>query len=396
MRTACARGGPILTLGLWSILVLPGCSQSPAPAPATGGEPVAQAAVPLVPASPAELTVVSGDGNLGEADYGQKRTTTFTVKNNTPQPLSLQVAEKSCACAASEIKPALLQPGQTGEVVLAWVPKLDQQEQADEIQAVRLWTEVAADNGQKLRLEAQGRLKPALQVNLPRGRLDFGRIDLADLKDGKKVLALEVFTRETKHQGFKLEGLSSHQGLVLDPAPTPLSEDRLAALKAVAGYRVSVACRQGLPAGRFRELLRLRTDAYDRELEVALEGTVETGAVSMEPEAFDLSSAYLSLERGYRAPPLKVQLRYEPGRTLKVKQVTPRFLQARAVQVKENLWNIELTLPKGTAAALQQVSPAELEEFLSYGFDTGTVLCETDHGTAPLISIPIRGGKLQK
>jgi hypothetical protein len=348
------------------------------------------------PGTPGALALVGGDGELGEADYGQKRTTTFTVKNNTPQPLKLQVSEKSCACSGSEIKPAVLQPGETGEVVVAWVPKLDQQEQQEEVQLVRLWTEIAADNGQKIRLEAQGRIKPALHVNLPRGRLDFGRIDLADLKDGKKTLALEVFTRDSKHQGFTVDAITSHKGLVLDPPPEPLSEDRLAALKAAAGFRISVKCAEGLPAGRFRELLKLKTAAYEQELEVLLEGTVETGAVSMEPEAFDLSAAELSMERGYRAPPLKVTLRYESDRELKIKEVTPKFLHARAVKEKENVWRIELSMPKGETEARQKASLMELEEYMAYGFDNGTVVCETNHTTVPLICIPIRGGKLQK
>jgi hypothetical protein len=381
----------MLLLAVFGLALLAGCSQN------NNSEVADKKAAPEKPAptadAPSELAVISGDGNLGEADYGQKRTTTFTVKNNTPQPLKLQVAEKSCACAGSEIRPAVLQPGETGEIILAWVPKLDQQEQLEDQPLVRLWTEVAADNGQKLRLEAQGRIRPALHVNLPRGRLDFGRIDLADLKEGKKIIAMEVFTREAKHQGFKLEGLTSHKGLQLDPPPTPLSEDRLTALKATAGYRVSVKCVEGLPAGRFKELLRLKTDAYDRELEVSLEGAVETGAVSLEPEAFDLSAAHLSVERGYRAPPLKVMLRYESDRELKIKEVTPRFLKARAVRVKENVWSIELTLPKDAAAHL---TPAEWEEYSSYGFDSGSVICETNHSSVPQICIPIRGGRLQK
>jgi hypothetical protein len=355
-----------------------------------------QAANPAGPAvATPRLTVVAGHGDLGSADYGQKRTCTFTLRNDTAAPLALRTAEKSCSCAAIQLPATDVAPGATAEVSLSWVPTPSPSEAPEETE-VRLWAEIgSADGSQKVRLEATGRLSPALRFYLPRGRLDFGTIAAADLREQRKEVAIEVYTQDAQRAAFTMTATTSGPGLRAD-APAPLAAERLSALRATGGYRITLRAADGLPTGAFKERLRLQTSLYDAPLEIPVEGTVESGAVSVQPTMLDLEGARLSLANGYRCPPVRVVLRYEAARTLTVRRVEPAFLRAEARQVKENEWEIHVRLPAGEAEALKAVSAKDFEEFMTFGFSEGRIICETDHRSIPVLSIPIGGGRLQR
>lgn len=342
-----------------------------------------------------QLSVVSGDGNLGEADYGERRSTTFTLRNGAGRPLTLQVADKSCECAGVEVKPTSVAPGQTAQVTVAWEPKMSQ----STVDAVRVRTTIQAkeDPNQRLMLEADGRIKPTLRMNLPNGRLDFGKLLVADLKSGKKELAIEVFTEDDKRRNFTLEAKSLSQGLQVSK-PEPLSPDRLLAHGATAGYRVTVRPVEGLPAGAFREIVRLRSDVYPgRDLDITVDGLVESGAVGLSRDGVDLP-AKIPLARGYVCPPLEIELRGEPGRTLTIESVSPKFLKARleAVAGKENSWRLHAQVPAGEDELRKDLSAEQLSEYTSFGFDGGAIELRSDHPRVPRLRIPVSPSQFQR
>lgn len=341
-----------------------------------------------------DLRIVQGSGELGDADYLERKSCTFVVANDTPRPLSLFVADKSCACAGVELKPSVVPSKEATAVTLQWTPKLDQNASED----VRVHATVRAkeDPQINLHLVARGRIRPALLVNLPRGELDFGRMDVADLQQGR-VLALEVYTTDQRRKGFTLQATSSHPGLKLMPSePERLTNDRLNALRAVAGYRINIHAGPELPIGRFREFIKLQSDAYpDRNLEIAVIGQVESGAVSVTPEAVALPET-LALATGYKSPPMEVTLRGEPDRTLTFVSADPPFLQVRVEAVRSNVWRIHVTVPAGEGELLKHVARDKLDEMVAYGFNDGCLLFKTNHSRVPTLQVPIPGRRLQR
>ena len=335
-----------------------------------------------------------GTGSFGVADYGEEKTCTFRVRNGTRQAVTLVVTEKSCECAGVQMTPDRLGPSDEADVVVSWIPKIDQEVDRD----VRVRATVAAKENRRWRLvlEARGRIDPALRLNLPRGELDFGRLSLADLKRGKS-LAIEVYTQKDRHRGFTIEASSSSRGLQLSP-PKRLDRDRLEALMAVDGYRITITCRDGLPLGRFRETVRLRSSVYpDRDLNVTVFGWLESGAVSVRPEVVNLPER-IPIDKGYRCPAVEVTLRGEPDRTLKLVRYRPRFLQVQVapVQGKKNTWRITVAIPAGEEALRRHVSAKEWEQYLSYGFTDGELVFETNHSLVPVLRIPVPSAQFER
>lgn len=342
----------------------------------------------------APLKVVRGTGELGDADYGDQRACTFTVQNESGKQLTLFVADKSCACAGVDVSPATVAPLRTAEVTVHWSPKLDQS--AGEEARVRTTIQAKEDSKATLTLEGRGRIHPSLFVNLPRGELDFGRMDVADLKQGRE-LAIEVYTQDSARKDFTLHAIAAHAGLKLTPPePQRLTKDRMEALRAIAGYRINIQCGEGLPVGRFRETVTLESNAYpDRALEVAVTGWVESGAVTVNPEAVSLPEA-VPLATGYKAPPLEITLRGEPDRTLTFVRAQPSFLQVQVEPVQSNVWRVRVSIPATEAELGKALSSEELQKVLTYGFGDGYLLFSTSHSRLPTLSVPVPGRRFQR
>jgi hypothetical protein len=390
------------TLSLAGVLVIglaaAACNRTADPSRPTVAGTQTQTTGPTKP-DQGPFVLAGGNGQLGEADYGQTKSTAFTLRNTSRKPFTVTVADKSCACAGVEVKPAEVPPGGSCEVVLSWVPKLDQPTDADVRVAATIQARAADGQTQQVKLEATGRVKPALFVNLPQGKLDFGRLTLSSLKTQNPRLSVEVFTRDPKHKGFTLQVATSTPGFKVVPTEPPrLTADRLAALKAADGYRVTLEAGEGLPVGRFRESATLKTSIYpDLDLEIPLEGTLETGAVSVFPEIVQLPEK-LPIGKEYRCPPVEVKLRGEPNRTIQVKAVEPKFLHAEVEPVagQENTWRIKVRVPGDEAELKKHLTPAQWEEYLSYGFDHAYILLQTDHSALPTLRIPVTGSQLQR
>jgi hypothetical protein len=330
---------------------------------------------------------------LGSADFGESRTATFVVRNVAATPRTLRLIGKSCACTGVELPTAAILPGGTGKVRITWSPHFRQVETLDNLR-VRVWIEVSTSPEElPLRLEAVGEIAPRLMLYLPRGRLDFGQLDLADLKAGKDAV-LEILARSsTPSEPPRVS--TSHPSLEVTLLGS-LSPDRLALLRAQAGWRYRVRARLGLPVGAWQETLRVHSPLYSEPLEASIEGRVLSGAVTLIPEVINLGSAALSISRGYRCPPVRISMRFEEQRTLKVERIEPSFLQAevRRRPDRDNEWELSVRLP-GENQLRQRLSPAQLEELFTVGFDGGSVVLSSDHSLAPVIHVPISAGRLR-
>ncbi|MFT3879486.1 MAG: DUF1573 domain-containing protein [Gemmatales bacterium] len=137
-----------------------------------------------VPQSPRPaLELVTGDGNLGTADFGDQRTVTYRIRNNMQQPIALKLLDKSCTCTGVQLPEAPIAPGQEGVVTMNWSPKVD----ALERKTIRLWAKVGdAAREERLVLEANGTIEPKVMVAFPRGPLDFGKLTPADSRSGSQ------------------------------------------------------------------------------------------------------------------------------------------------------------------------------------------------------------------
>jgi hypothetical protein len=178
--------------------------------------------------------------------------------------------------------------------------------------------------------------------------------------------------------------------------PQPLTADRLSALRAVTGYRINIRCVEGLPIGYFREIVKLSSDVYpNRDLEVTVEGTLESGAVSLSREGIDLP-AKIPLARGYTCPPLTIELRGEEGRTLKVESATPALLKTRLEPAGANLWRLHVIIPAGETELRKDLTAEQLSEYISYGFNDGAIVLKSDHSKAPVIRVPVGASQFQR
>lgn len=401
MPTRCSLGSwcAIFLTGILGCQAEPGLSPPSAAVPPSLASSVATSAVEVQSTSRGGSDfvraglVVESTEPLGSADFGEARTATFLVRNVAGTPRSLRLVGKSCSCTGVDLPSAPLPPGGVAQVRVTWSPHFRQVETLDNLR-VRVWIEVSTSPEEPpLRLEAVGEITPRLMLYLPRGRLDFGQLDLADLKAGKDAV-LEILARSnapaepprlsTSHPSLEVALLGS------------LPPDRLALLHAQAGWRYRIRARVGLPVGAWQETLRVHSPLYTEPLEASIEGRVLSGAVTMTPEVIDLGSAALSISRGYRCPPVRITMRFEEHRTLRVERVEPTFLQAevRRRPDRDDEWDLSVRLPGGDQLR-QLLSTEQLEELLTVGFPGGSVVLSSDHTLAPLIQVPISAGRLR-
>lgn len=331
--------------------------------------------------------------DLGEVNVGDFRSIPFPIQNHSPNRSRVQIVHKSCSCIKVSIDPPVLEPQQIGQVVFQWEADLEQLALAEELQ-VRMTADVQAEGGQPIRFEATARYKPTLMVSLPQGRLDFGQLDAADLKVGAKAVVFEIYSRADGGQSLNLDVRSSHPGLTVDEAQ-PLSPERLAILKANHGYRIRVVPNPRLATGPFREQVVIHSPSSRKPMNMSVSGHVVSGAVHLSSENINLAAAQLSMSRGYRSAPLRIRLRYEPGRSLTLQSVAPRLLHAELKPVKDNEWDLILFMPPATDAVWANIGKEDLHEWLSYGIPDGEVILSSDHSQVSQLRIPIIGSRLR-
>jgi len=339
------------------------------------------------PAPPLEL--ISGDGKLGTADFGEQRTCTYRIRNNQQQAVTLKLIDKSCSCTGVQFPDAPIGPGQEGIVTLNWSPKVDVLERS----SVRLWAKVGdPTNQERVILEAQGTIEPKLMLALPRGPLDLGKLTLADLDQDRSRLVLEVFSRQASFPAptckFNMPGIEVVQ-------TEPLTPDRLTTLNAGSGYRLTIRPNKQLPHGAFLAQLSVQTSLKPAPLLLDLTGSLETSIISLSQDKLQLPPR-LSLTSGYRVPPLTITVRYGTCKSCELIEVTPKLFDAKVTQINANTWRLELSLSKETSPLQQRFTPEAWQQLIQFGFDQGSVTLKLDHPDVKSLIIPITGAELSR
>jgi hypothetical protein len=368
-----------------SLLTLAGCGQDVAKQTAPSQPP------PLAIASNrSTLEVVAGDGQLGTADFGEQRQCTYTLRNNSAQGMRLRVTDKSCSCSGAKLEPEVIGPGQTCLVTLLWTPKVE----VLETSTTRMWTEIRDQDGSGVvRLEGNGTLEPKVRFAFPRGPLDFGRLDLAELNNPARTLVVEAYS---VRENFQMKRLSAvPDGVQVVDNPEPMTADRLTQLQARTGYRITLKPTRGLPTGQFLGHLHVETSLSPVTLMVPLSGAFETGVISLSSERVEFPPR-LDLRQGYRVPPLTLTVRQGTCSSCEVVALTPPLFQHKVTKLNEKTWRIELNLPPGLSGEQTNLAQSRWNDLLSFGFEHGLVTLKLDHPEVKTVQIPISGAQLMR
>jgi hypothetical protein len=335
--------------------------------------------------APATIDLIAGEGDLGNADFGETRQATFRLKNLASTNAKLRITDKSCTCAGIHIADPDLAVGKETDIVLSWTPKVEVLESSQ----ARIWAEIIEEkSGHRLRLEATGNIDPLLHVSFPRGPLDFGKLAPADLDTATRVI--EVFCKQT---GFEQPVTKLNQpGLEL-ASTEPLTQDRLTELQAKAGYRLTVRPTKKLSHGAFQTELTLSTSIKKMPLLIPITGEFDTSTISLSQSRWQLPPK-LSLKQGYKLPAITLDVRFGTCTACEVQSIQPSIFEGKVTKVSDKSWKIELQLINDEAALQKKMSAEALQTLMEQGFEQGMLTLKLNHPEVPSISIPIGGTQL--
>jgi len=366
------------------LLCLLGCSSDKPP-----GQPSATLPTSTPPSQRMPLELVSSDGKLGTADFGDSRSCEFRIRNNQTEPVTLKLIDKSCTCTGVQLPDAPIEPGREAKVILNWSPKVEKLERS----SIRLWAKVG-DPGQMERviLEATGNIEPKVMVGFPRGPLDFGKLALADLAQDRNNLVVEVYSQQTS---FPVPVSKVNTPGIEVVQTEPLTSDRLTTLAAGSGYRLTLRPTRQLPHGAFVAQLAVQTALKPNPLVMDVSGSLETSIVSLSPDKVQLPPR-LSLQTGYRVPALTMTIRYGECKSCEIVDVSPKLFDGRVVKVDDKTWRIELSMSKESSALQQRFTPGAWEQLMKFGFEQGSIILKLDHPEVKSLTIPIAGAELSR
>lgn len=357
-----------------------GCKEANQATSATVKPPVLAIQPPSQP-----LGLVSGSGLLGSADFGELRSSTYRVRNNSSQSITLKVIDKSCSCAGVQLPETTVAPGKEAEIILHWLPKADVLEST----TVRIWADIGdSANNMKIRLEATGTIEPKIQVSFPRGSLDFGKLTLVELEQSRRVV--EVYSQQSAFPSPECQcNLTGLEILQVETLPS----DRLTNLQAKAGYRIVLRPTKMLPHGEFHAQLSVLTSLKKQPIMLDITGHLLTSVVSLNQEKIQLPPR-LSLQTGYRVPSLTVNVRYGLCKNIVVESVTPDLFDTRVQKINESTWRIELSLCRDAGKLQSRFPPDQWQHLLRFGFDQGLITLKLDHPDLRIVTIPFNGSEL--
>jgi len=379
-------------LAFFLLLIMAGChaqeATKPAPSP-TGTRPFRNMAGTRmgIGTAPAPIDMIQGEGDLGNADFGDTRQARFRLRNLLTTPIKLRISDKSCTCAAVHIVEPALAAGAETDIILSWTPRVEVLESSQ----VRLWAEIVEEQSQhRLRLEATGTIEPLLCVAYPRGPLDFGKLAPADLDQTSSQRVIELYSKQTVFRvpicKINLPGLE-----IVSKEAMP--QDRLHALQAKAGYRLVVRPTKLLSHGAFQAELQIQVDVRKLPMLIPLSGEYDTSTISLSQSRWQLPPK-LSLKNGYKLPAITLTVRYGTCTQCDVQQITPPLFTSTVTKTSDKTWRIELQLITDEAKLKQQFTPGVWQSILDQGFDQGSVVLKLNHPDVPTITIPINGSQL--
>jgi hypothetical protein len=245
-----------------------------------------------VPQAKRERRVIVENGaefDFGVMAHNDTKSHTFRIRNNTDQPLTLTIVEKTCKCTIGHLPHEAIPPGEVGEVELEWTAK---EFQSDFRQSATLQT---SDPVQSIvTLVVLGHVMQLVSVSPPDlafTDVSFGvdaeqQLTIRSYEDPKFVIERVTWLNEPLADDFEVtfEPVSPADPSRLSPDQ---AEGEMAAYYREFGlptpripepqsvWSATVRLKAGIPLGRFDQRLILHTNSATVErLEVPLFGNV--------------------------------------------------------------------------------------------------------------------------
>ncbi|HVA49170.1 MAG TPA: DUF1573 domain-containing protein [Pirellulales bacterium] len=226
-----------------------------------------------------------------EYDFGNLRNKTmdnrhtFQIRNDGAAPLKLTGSRVSCdKCTFVDFPQTVIQPGQTGEVVVRW--NVDTFEDHFR-QSATIKTD--DPDHEEIRLVISGKVVRPLQA-------EPANLVLSNVQVGKeaqgKVRLRAYFSDHLEVVGHTLTEAATAQ--YFDVASAPVHKDELSP-GVESAVDVTVTVKPGLPVGSFSQTLEIETSLADEpKLSIPLSGNV-SGAVTIAGKDWDRDYNYLAI-----------------------------------------------------------------------------------------------------
>ncbi len=338
-------------------------SPPPGPKPSPGG-----------PAAKAVVEVAEHD--FGVMDPDSQGSHTFRIRNHGDGPLELKKGPTSCKCALAEVQPATVEPGETGQVRIAWTAV------SEKLLFSQVATVLTNDPEQEsLAFRIKGEVRPTLGA-------EPTEIVFSNLYPGEvRTQSLTLFSRVWEAFAVtRVEASRPQLTWTIKPAPP----EALAEVKGLSGYLLEVASPAEQSPGYFQETLTLHVSpAGEREPERRYTVVIAGRRVSWlsisgkaAPEVAGVKIGSVPSGEGHTQ---RLNLVVHDGkRQARIDRVetSPGFLRAVATPARPdrpwcNLYHLDIAVPAG----------APLCSYL--GVEPGEVRVYADDPTLPVVKVPV-------
>lgn len=263
--------------------------------------------------------VNSVDFDFGTMERGTTRSHEFPIKNDGRSPLLLEQADTSCSCTLSGLDTNSLAPGQTAHVKLTWTGN-------NVLSTFRHWAKIRTNDPSAPEIEfaIHGQVVESIEVQPELIRFDKP----ADTEWSTQASVLSHVMGDLQLTGYELEDPATAPQFAVELEPVTPSDSDIK-----SQWSVKVTVKPGLPSGRIQQKIRLRTNFTDKpEIEITVTGTIES-AIRVLGSRWNSTNGVLTLgqldagKEGIGELKILAQGEHRDRIKLKVKQVTPSFLQ---------------------------------------------------------------------
>lgn len=298
----------------------------------------------------------------------------WKISNTGKADLELTKGPSTCSCTIANFKndesKFVLKPGESTEIELKWETRQNNGE-------FKKSASVLTNDPTKPSVEfvVQGTVRPAVMV-LPGDQV----INFANVSNEKpNDLNFAVYSADKAD--LKILNITSTRPEYIETRVESLTPDevsRISMKEKVAGYKVVVVLKPGMPVGLFSEELLLKTDHPKQELVKMIVSGKMTGPVSCFPEVLRMSQ--VSAEKGGSMQaalivrdkkPVKFEVASAPN-PVKV-QIVPA--EEQKGEASSGRYRMTVSVPPGS-------KPGALE---------GVIVLKTDHPLAKEVKIPVTG-----
>jgi hypothetical protein len=236
---------------------------------------------------------------FGAMRLGESREHEFVIRNEGKAPLRLGTPYTTCQCTVSEAAKKPIPPGGEGTVKLKWTPTA---ETASFDKGAVLKTN--DPKMPEIRLSVVGKVEPLL-ITTPNGTWTIGDVT------GREDVEVAGYIYSRLLDDFKIESIESSNPLLTAEA-IPVDGEELTEQEAKVAYKIKASLSPGMPVGKFKETLTIKTDIKDNEqaanIEIPVQGTrqgpiqlIPTPGVRWNPEAFALDLGQFPASKGAAA-----------------------------------------------------------------------------------------------